>query len=415
MTTEKTGAVVVRVDRSASGEGGAVPVEIRDLRSMVVRARGFSDQRISLSPGSYLVTATLPDGEQAAADSPMEIGADVGDEALEVILSSLSSVLDEDLSEGSPMEFDAVAVPPSLSIPALVIPLSRDAQDKSEVPPECELIQGSWLDYWMNPNGPSSLSRASSKAGMSTLTITREDQPCLLRVTQGDQIRHFAIPVDHAGPTTITLCHDPDRQPAAELDFGRADVNAFFRYVDLGFAPEARFMSKRTVDQAESFLGGNRPSILGGILGGYVLLRANEIDFMRCWMAGNSTEHLMSYPDVRAIRIEFLAREGRHPEAVRELLKLPDAGAPWFRSGIAYLADRARTYMLLAQRERDRFKSEGHEGEPLIPELDLRLSADVHSRLTRLDATLSRLTSALDLRSTTSVYLGLRPSLSDPR
>jgi hypothetical protein len=228
----------------------------------------------------------------------------------------------------------------------------------------------------------------------------------------GKHIRHFAIPVDHSGETKVTLRQETDGRPAITLDFGRQDVNTFFRYVDLGFAPEARFLSKQAVEEAQSFLSGNFESFLGGVLGGYVLLRANEIDFMRRWISRHKTDNLNWLPDVKAIHIEFLAREGKHAQAVEELLKLPDWGAPWFRSGIAYLAERARTYVTLAHQERTRSKAEGNQSERNIPGLDLKLSREVFSKLIRLDSTLSRLASALDLKSTTSVYCGLHPSFS---
>ena len=47
-------------------------------------------------------------------------------------------------------------------------------------------------------------------------------------------------------------------------------------------------------------------------------------------------------PDALAIRVEYLARNGRHPEALKLLMDIPQAGVPLFRSGIGYLADRAR-------------------------------------------------------------------------
>lgn len=406
MTTEKTGSLVVRIHQPASETTASIPVEVRDLKHLVVRARGFADQEISLSPGSYLVTATLPDGEQAAAENAVEITGGL----TEITLSSLSAGLEQDIGEQPPMAFDSTAsyTPP----PALVIPVSRHARGKSEATLDCSLIKGPWLDYWLRKSSSPLLSQTPLPAENRTLSIARQDQPCLLQLTHGKRIRHFAIPVDHSGETKVTLRQETDGRPAITLDFGRQDVNAFFRYVDLGFAPEARFLSKQIVEEAQSFLSGNSESSLGGILGGYVLLRANEIDFMRRWISRHKTDNLNWLPDVKAIHIEFLAREGKHAQAVEELLKLPDWGAPWFRSGIAYLAERARTYVSLAQQERSRSKAEGNQSERNIPGLDLKLSREVFSKLIRLDATLSRLASALDLKSTTSVYCGLHPSFS---
>jgi hypothetical protein len=42
--------------------------------------------------------------------------------------------------------------------------------------------------------------------------------------------------------------------------------------------------------------------------------------------------------------MEYLARMGKHDEAIKTLLRIPEVGAPTFRSGLGYVADRAKLY-----------------------------------------------------------------------
>ena len=71
-----------------------------------------------------------------------------------------------------------------------------------------------------------------------------------------------------------------------------------------------------------------RHSPLLAVLGAYVLLRANELEGMDVW-TDNLVQWFPWLPDVLAVRIEYLARQGNHMTASKLLRKRsPNAGAP---------------------------------------------------------------------------------------
>jgi hypothetical protein len=86
---------------------------------------------------------------------------------------------------------------------------------------------------------------------------------------------------------------------------------------------------------------------LRATLGAYVLLRANEVDNLDP-LTGSLANSSDATSDGLAIRMEYLARMGRHEEAIQFLLKIPERGAPVFRSGFGYIADRAKLYSTAA-------------------------------------------------------------------
>jgi hypothetical protein len=73
------------------------------------------------------------------------------------------------------------------------------------------------------------------------------------------------------------------------------------------------------------------------------------------------TENLFNWfpwlPDALSLRVELLARLGRHDEARDLLAQLPDRGPPWTRRGLRILAERLAYYDTIE----DRRSPERHE------------------------------------------------------
>ena len=124
------------------------------------------------------------------------------------------------------------------------------------------------------------------------------------------------------------------------------ELNSLLDFVDNSKANEARSIS-RTLVMRPDYSATKKQSPLRATLGAYVLIRANQLEGLDEWTSNLVASHPW-LPDALAVRVEYLARSGRHPEAMKPLLEIPKSGAPLFRSGIAYLADRAKTYASLA-------------------------------------------------------------------
>lgn len=305
---------------------GAFPVEVRDSSKFILRARGFSDGTIEVPPGRYLVTATLPDGQQAGTDEIVEIKPD---ENKEVVLS-----------------LDDIEIPPTLqstapwgdSIKQFVQPIA-----KLFVAQPAALVHGNSFASWLKSAAETApLERVP--IARSTIDVKFAQRPVLLEIAAAkDRFTYFAIPIDEDGTTTVRWQIDEATgTPTVGFDFN-GPLNSFFDYVQAGFAPQAQSLSRPLTREAERYLGQKQRSPLRAALAAYVLLRANELESLDA-----ATLALLStcswLPDALPIRMEYLARKARHDEALALLQGLPTRGMPWFRSGIVYAAARAKYY-----------------------------------------------------------------------
>jgi hypothetical protein len=96
-------------------------------------------------------------------------------------------------------------------------------------------------------------------------------------------------------------------------------------------------------------------------------------------------------PDGVAIRVEYLAREGAHQAAAETLPLLARRGAPWFRSGVAYVAARAKLYSSVLGTSKAKFE----------------VNPEMRTLIDRMAKELDELTAALDLTQMISVYRDL--------
>jgi hypothetical protein len=352
---------------------GTLPVEVRNINKSVLQARGFSDGTFEVPAGRYLVTATLPDGQQAGADEIIEVGQS---DSKQVVLSL------EGVELPSPLQSTAPWTDP---LKALATPIANWFR-----PRPVALLYGVPLGTLLRlDSGPAPLSRTA--VARTTIELKFADGAALLEIGTKEDCCYFAVPIDEDGKTTVQWDFDPATQaPTARFDFN-GPVTAFYEYIAGGFAPQAKTLSRSVVKQAERYLMKEDGSRLRAALAAYVLLRANELDELDIWTAA-LYQHCKWLPDARAIRMEYLARIGRHQEAAALLLELPTCGVPWFRSGIVYAAARAKYYDALLTTAEDDVAGE---------------RASARAALARIAQPLVNLAETLDLSATTTVLRGL--------
>ncbi len=373
------GFLTVRIDAPADRRwGGDVPVEVRNSKSMVLKARGVSGGTLKVPAGKYWVGATLPDGQQASPDDLVEVAAG---ESKEVVLSWAN------LDLPAPLEKD-----PSLSgtLADFVRPMTQIFTGKSAA-----RVHGNWLAARLEPKSlPKSEPKSLTRERVSSLTIdTRlSDLPAILEISARRSFpTYVALPVaGESGRTTTQWDVDAvSGQASVHFDFHDEKLNTFFDYVQQGFAQEARSISRTLVKQAESYLE-ERKSPLRALLAAYVLLRANELDDLDSWSKALCDDYEW-LPDGVAIRVEYLAREGAHQAAAETLPLLARRGAPWFRSGVAYVAARAKLYSSVFGTSKAKFE----------------VNPEMRTLIDRMAKELDELTAALDLTQMISVYRDL--------
>lgn len=361
-----------------------IPLEVWDAK-LKLHGSGLSDQSLTVDPGSYYIGTRLPDGrDEILAEVKVAPGSN---EVVPLTLpADAARALVQDLGTlATPMAgMAAEAVPDTGAIAAhewrgnwlrtwLEDPVS--VQEPLAVPPASGDVPGTWREV------PASGSNAGD---------------VLLAVEEGVErtATFFAVPFDgpvyesQRQPTRVRLHHEPDRLPEIELAFADPDLAPMLRYVEQGLAREAQTYSRAMVEVAESAMLEKTGSPLGAVLASYVLLRANSVEG-----CDRGTQNLLRLapwlPDVLALRVEYLARRGRHQEAVRELVRAREFGCPWFRSGVVFLFDRVRLYLATTGME------------------DLILRPQQRSELSLLASGLGRLIGHLDPDRTVATYRGV--------
>jgi hypothetical protein len=369
------GSLTIRVDAGIDQRWGAdVPVEVRDPKTFALKARSVSGGTVDVPAGKYWVGAILPDGRQASSDDLVHITAG---ETKEVTVScddlnSPASVGQDSSPSGEP-----------------TVAASADMQILG-APPGAR-VYGNWLAARLEL-GPKPQRREpiSSLAAETRLA----DLPAILEISTGrEHPLYVAVPVDgENGRTTVHWKADPvSAEVKIRFDFHDKELNTFFEYVQQGLSQQARSISRTLIRQAESYLEEKR-SVLCAVLAAYVLLRANEPEGLDRWSEQLCSRHEW-LPDGVAIRIEYLAREGRHQEAAALLPILASRGAPWFRSGVAYAATRARLYVGAIATTKTKSK--------------LEIAEQTHQLIDRMAKELDELTTALDLHQMISTYRDL--------
>lgn len=356
---------------------GALPIEVRDEK-LVLKARGVSDDTLEVPPGRYYVTATLPNGDQSTVD--------------DVVVVSPGE--NRQLNIACP---DA-AFPPKLettnTISDSLWEISRPVTQYF-FRQSFALVRGNWLaDKISGTDSQVRLKREPTTRSNLDIPFSRE--AVWIEIERSKQYNYFAVPIDEGGSTTVEWSLDLKTDKLTlKFDFHDGELNSLLDFADNSKADEARSIS-RTLVMRPDYYATKRQSPLRAVLGAYVLIRANQLDGLDEWTS-NLVASYPGLPDAFAARIEYLARSGRHPEALKLLLDIPKSGAPLFRSGIGYLADRAKTYARLAPES----------------ESSLQVSAAEMEKLKRISQAFGELVIALDMTLSTSALRHIPPFKSE--
>jgi hypothetical protein len=349
----------------------SLPIEVRDAKKLVCVARGISDGKLAVPAGNYFVTAMLPDGQQVAAENIVEIAP--GED--KIVPLSLSDIEFPASLESKNTWGDAVK--------DFAQPVTRYFSRVNYT-----IITGNWLGARMGAGSANEFSRAPTTR--TSLDVKFSGQPTWIEVTQGDQNTYLAVPVDGDSTTTVKWGVNETGKLDLDFDFSNGAVNSFFDFIQSDQTFEAQSVSQSINQQATQAILEKRLSPLRAVLGAYVLVRFSQRDDMDDWTA-KLVEIYPWLPDALAIRIEYLARNGKHAEAARLLLEVPKRGTPWFRSGIGYVEKRANLYARLGEGGRSGLELDGTQ-------LEL---------VKHIAGTFSKFASALDMTQFTTVLRGI--------
>jgi len=344
---------------------GALPIEVRDEK-LILRARGVSDDSLEVPPGRYYVTALLPNGDQSTVDGVI---VEAGEN------KQLNIPLSDVVFPATLQTTDTL----SDSLWEISRPVTQYFFRQSFA-----ILRGNWLAEKF-PGTVSQVPLKREPTTRSNLDIPFSREVVWIEIERSKRYNYFAVPVDEAGSTTAEWSLDLKTDKlTVNLDFHDGELNSLLDFVEKSKANEARSISRTLVTRPD-YYATKKQSPLRATLGAYVLIRANQLDGLDEWTSNLVASHSW-LPDALAVRVEYLARSGRHPEALKLLLEIPKSGTPLFRSGISYLADRAKTYASLG--------AEGKSG--------LQASAADMARLEKISQVFNDLATALDMSLSTS-------------
>jgi hypothetical protein len=334
-----TGAILWTPHRKMK-EAGALPVKVRTADGVLVGS-GVSGTPISVPPGAYHVCIVMPDGKEHAARTLTKVS--VGETVAPRI-----ALPDEDMRAQMVSRAKAIA-------------FETKAIEGGTV--TARQWQGTWLGEWASPqealmSGLLEEEKLLSESQQSLLFADDAHDRFLItthkRASDGHDILRFTIvPHDEClacvddGPDAraiLASIREGSDPPAIKYASPTSqETNALLNFVDAGVLGEMQTVTSAFINEGETAMLQTRMSLLRGLTGAYVMLRANALDGMGPWLK-QLGEMAPFLPDTYTLQAELLARAGRHEEAVLALRGAMGALCPWFRAGVSYLLERLRLY-----------------------------------------------------------------------
>jgi hypothetical protein len=366
--------LTVRLDTPSDHRwSGTFPIEVRDSTKLVLTATGVSGDKLEVPAGRYFVTASLPNGQQVTVDDIVDLQP--GDDK-QVQLSAMDLDFPAALQNTNTL---------ADSVKEFVRPLTQYFSSRNVA-----VIRGNWLNANIEHGNAPPLRREPTTR--SSIEIEFSEVQAWVEIAAAADCTYLAVPVDVNRSTTMQWdLNSETERLELKFDFKDGELNSFFDFIHNDQALEARSISQSIIAQSEQYIMDKKRSPLRAILGAYVLLRANELDYMDVWTS-NLVERCSWLPDALAVRVEYLARNGEHSAALRLLLEVQKWGTPWFRSGIGYLEKRAKLYASVANAKRP----------------DLLVRDDDLAKVQRIAVVFSELAAALDMTQTTTALRHMR-------
>ena len=330
-----------------------VPVEVRDKQLRLVH-EGTSDQEFDLPAGTYLVTALFPGVPGVVDTAQIEAGSTVTASLPPPAEASAPTPRMRPLrSEGR-----RAAGSSRRAIDAVEAELTLEGEEAEEATWEGaeridEVPERRW---WLRFTALQNLSEAAPTADVSIDRVEQQGSTTLIHLQVVGGVGRFAVlgaddqvplnvALPAAGWASSTAC-----VLSADASSGQLYVGAFpenervrlaSRYLAAGDVREgARVFS---AEDAEHLLQGKMADPLGAAVGGYLLLRAGQLERMHDW-----SENLAAWfpwlPDGLVVAGEKAARDGDHDRALDHFLGVREAGLPTFTDGYSFLLSRLRQY-----------------------------------------------------------------------
>ncbi len=346
----ETGAILWTPQRKLT-QVGILPVKVRTASGVLVGS-GVSGQPIEVPVGAYRVAVVMPNGVELVATQITNVAS--GQTA-----SPRIALPDEETRSQMSSRANAPVFQMTAHAEELI-------ETKADLPARHVIARqwrGTWLGDWASPE-----EALLSGLQDTELTLTETEQSALFaddahdrflitthsRASDGHDILRFSIvPHDECivcvgepaeARVILATIREGSEPPAIKYASAiSAETNVLLNFVDAGVLGEMQTVSSAFISQGKDAMLQSRVSLLRGLTGAYVMLRANTLDGMGEWLQ-QLGEMAPLLPDTYTLQAELLARAGRHEEAVLALKRATHALCPWFRAGVSYMLERLRLY-----------------------------------------------------------------------
>lgn len=350
------GTLVVQVafERPELREAG-LPVQVRHL-SMATVAVGRTGEPIAIAPGRYLVTLTLPGGDELYEQVEVAAGATSTVELVPPPAAAVTAPVDTArwaaqryftaVADDARVEFEGAPAPASprtvhlrllagnpLDPPLRTVGAALVRFDRHEV---TLAGHGKLPPLPLAPTGQGALDPDRYQL---VLRVPDGDVQVLwLRVTAPpERTRFLAVPATPGETCTLLLTRARGITP----EFHVADpwVDALLQYGQGGDVTQMRAL-------LDTGVAADDPSLVRRLVVDYTVLRVGttpDVDAGPALM-GDAAAPL---PDSRLIEAERAARRGEHERAQELFIGAVDRGLPMFSDGLGYLSTRVPQYLRL--------------------------------------------------------------------
>lgn len=367
-----------------------LPIEIRRPNLALV-AQARLSQSIELKPGTYYIGARLPGGQELYNHVQVSEGRDTlivltsdskdlptnqADEIQYFLGGQQDNALQIDQSEHLNRDDITTVLRSTKKIPAriraflaqLLFFFKRMEQIKS-VGARLRVFRGNMLrdDFksyavdglvsiaeeqpntvqrrkksrWLSSRNKPALEQQKQKvqlsiSGVNSVQLLQLLQPKLPPI-------NIALPVSMWQKSLLVLSRLPNGLYSIEIHLPNASADLLLRYVQKGFLEESATLTASRQSLSELMLNLKLEDPIAATVAAYALLKFGDLDSLE-----DCTESLRNWfewlPDGIAIRGEYLARIGKHQEALAVFLELPSRGLPLFSDGLSYVINRLRLY-----------------------------------------------------------------------
>lgn len=308
-----------------------VPVEVRKPNMALVQ-RTLASESIDIEPGRYFVSAALPSGEKLFTQVDVVEGR-----SFEVVLESEQEPVEEPVWSFHDRTDEQYA----LGYNNTYLHFYNFANVGE---PEVKLARYSGNFFTGVHSSAEDPKLSWTELEGAPLLIEGGQTNQLIQLQQpNDPAFNMLLPAQSGESCEIHIKYSPETGLFPEVRLTHPEADLLLQYLDAGYLREASVLvNSKSLDFALLF---SEPKIKtqAAVIKAYTLLRLGQLDSLADW-SQTLFESVNGLADSLIIHGEYLARLGRHREALALLTNLASRGIPCFSDGLSYAVDRLRLY-----------------------------------------------------------------------